>query len=1226
MLFYNCFLVVSSILFVSYFHCAFGHEHRPPFSAATEPTLAPTTRNPSVLPTLAPVVTVVDSFDAVIDSFNASIEADSQALTWTIQPSLDVNAIQIIFTRFDIGNAELRLYDCDADKQIMNCIQCDDPQPPPFLVNSGCVYITIRGITARSFLPSYISVTYIGQLVSVSDATVAVTSYSVLLESGIGKLWPTVIGGTTFLGGSTQEWRISSPSHKTLTLSLASFSFPDSNNCDAVLKIYDGASLIYSGCKQDDMMNKWLFAASGEARVILTSPTNAELNFLLTWYSDSDVFHCGSVEEPNVNLGQSMIITDGTAISNSMRASAGPCSWVLKPTTSQESSRSAGTVTLIFTEVHLLMLNNNPPVVVRDTDGSTVLWSVKSGDVTDVIPPPLVSSGDTMYVSYSSDPSSAVANYHGFTGSYYGNSNATLTAGGYGEGDDYSELRMSSAISIVSPGDGLTAYPANMSYTWLIEPKSMLSDYITFTFSKLHIVDCDDNLTLYDGTTTSAPVLGTFCGAEPPTQWYKTSGTGALLTFETNGANNEGFFELAYFSDGPNYHCGFSRELATLTANSYTFTDGSSSTQSMYAGERCKWNIAPKDATGITIVFERFDLIGGSLVIYNGPVAEGNVYVTMSNVNAVPPPMYFDQSVVGIQYTSNANGVMGKGFAATYYSESNRSVGPGDNAIILQSSTVHSLRLPTLSDGHIMANKNLSWFITPTTTGKIYFAFTKMNLSDCSRTYVNIYDGLVADPAKLLGKYCGQPLGGVYNSTYTDFIVTNEVSAVVEFVSLNSNGGNTSGQVYTNGHVEDTFELSYYSDGPNNHCGFAKNPGVLTAGSMVLSDGSMSTASMQANQHCQWLINPSPIGNSLSNNPNHRVVLDFLQLDLGGGELRIYNDGHAAVRDGMNESNLLYSCVDCTEVPRSIISNSSSLFVDFLTSDSISGSGFQIVYYTITDTIPDADEIFSNNIRATSDTELVLELPVEFNLDNSTSNETLGFRLGAVSSTSTLVFYPRVELQSSYEFKDYVDGRQAGSAVLTPSESVREICGVVSSTSRAYFADMGFATEAIAGTQYLNQYLHSTSNVKTVLEMVGSWDTSNAIAPSVPLVNSHVCKYVLDSGNNEAIDIVLKRFTGQNGGRLRIYGGVYGSELLLFDSKTQRGEQTNVALDAPCGLATIILENDSNITSNMDYGVELMYTADRTDYAEFKFRCEEYSKSSSNIVQNLMNIAASHII
>jgi len=882
------------------------------------------------------------------------------------------------------------------------------------------------------------------------------------------------------------------------------------------------------------------------------------------------------------------------------------------------------------------MLNNNPPVIVRDTDQSTVLWSVHSGDITDVIPPPLVSSGDTLYVSYASDPSSAVAAYHGFKGSYYGNSNVTLTTGGSGEGDDYSILRMSSAISIVSPGDGVSKYPSNMTYTWLIEPKTIISDYITLTFSKLHINDCNDKLTLYDGTTTAAPVLGTFCGDQPPSQWYKTSGTGALLTFDTDDVANDGYFELSYFSDGPNYHCGFSRDIGTLTANSYTFTDGSSSTQTMYAGESCMWNIEPTDATGITLIFERFDLIGGSLSIYNGNVADSDIFITMSDIDAVPAPMYFEKSIIGLKYTSNANGIMGKGFAATYYSESNHTVGPGDNSINLKASTVHSLQLPTLSNGHIMADKNLSWYITPTTTGEIYFTFTRMNLSDCIRTYVNIYNGLVPDPSKLLGKYCGQPLNGVYNDTYNEFIITSDVSALVEFISLESEDYNSTSSGSgsdTNGGNSESFELSYYSDGPNNHCGFATNPGMLTAGSMVFSDGSSSTTPMHVNQHCQWVLNPNPTGSyTNTNDQTHRIVLDFLAMDLMGGELYIYNDGYTiqnTIRDENqgedevyevynynhpNDTNLLYSCIDCSEVPHSLISNSSSIFIEFISGSVVSGNGFHIVYYTIIDT--DHNSMYSIDSNRLSNSEVVLEVPVGYVLNNFTSNTTLGFRLGVdidssgvgTGTSSNLIFYPRLELQSATEFDGIIDGRPSGSSILTPSDDSREVCGIVTSSSKSYFGDMDYVTEAIGATQYLHQYLHSISNVKTIYEMTGSWDISNPASSSVPLSNAHTCKYVLDSENSEAIDIVVNTYTGQNGGRLRIYTGVYGSDLLAFDSNTQRGQQNNIKIDAPCGLATIILENDSNITVAMDYGLDMSYAADRTDYSTFKFRCDEYSK------------------
>jgi len=90
-----------------------------------------------------------------------------------------------------------------------------------------------------------------------------------------------------------------------------------------------------------------------------------------------------------------------------------------------------------------------------------------------------------------------------------------------------------------------TEYPNNLACSWLIDHSDLNSPYphdqfIAITFTRFSTEPNMDTVTVYDGDTVSAPVLGVFSGYDMPTEVgghipLVSSSTKVLLVFSTDG-------------------------------------------------------------------------------------------------------------------------------------------------------------------------------------------------------------------------------------------------------------------------------------------------------------------------------------------------------------------------------------------------------------------------------------------------------------------------------------------------------------------------------------------------------------------------------------------------------------------------------------------------------------------------------------------------------------------
>jgi hypothetical protein len=142
-------------------------------------------------------------------------------------------------------------------------------------------------------------------------------------------------------------------------------------------------------------------------------------------------------------------------------------------------------------------------------------------------------------------------------------------------------------------------YAENASCSWLIAPDDSVNN-ITLSFLRFH-TDASDVLTVYDGSSITAPVLGSFSGSQIPGDLVST-GDKLFITFESDGSGVAPGWLLSYTSEVPVY-CSGQVSLTTYSAD--TFSDGSGP-RDYHNGTQCIWRIMPEGAQTVSLFFSSF--------------------------------------------------------------------------------------------------------------------------------------------------------------------------------------------------------------------------------------------------------------------------------------------------------------------------------------------------------------------------------------------------------------------------------------------------------------------------------------------------------------------------------------------------------------------------------------------------------------------------------------------
>jgi Zn-dependent metalloprotease len=222
-------------------------------------------------------------------------------------------------------------------------------------------------------------------------------------------------------------------------------------------------------------------------------------------------------------------------------------------------------------------------------------------------------------------------------------------------------------------GSGASDYCDNTDCRWLIQPPS---GNVTLHFSAFDLESASldgqtiyDVVEVYDGTTTSATLLGRFAGSNIPPSVTSTSGS-LLVRFKTDFSLTRSGW-AAYYTSTQNSACsGFT----TLTAASGTLSDGSGAND--YANNvHCSWLIQPANAQSITLAFSAFvtESYYDGVTIYNGANSSAQQLGQFSG-SSLPPSVTSTGGSMFIDFVSDPS-IREQGWTASYTSSTVTGVG-----------------------------------------------------------------------------------------------------------------------------------------------------------------------------------------------------------------------------------------------------------------------------------------------------------------------------------------------------------------------------------------------------------------------------------------------------------------------------------------------------------------------------------------------------------------------
>lgn len=164
----------------------------------------------------------------------------------------------------------------------------------------------------------------------------------------------------------------------------------------------------------------------------------------------------------------------------------------------------------------------------------------------------------------------------------------------------------------IEDGSGVSNYANNLYCSFLITPVS--GTLIVLNFSEFNTESNQDIVNIYDGTSASGTLLGSFSGNSIPPVMIANSGS-MFISFTTNGSNTASGWKASW-SQVPPVYCANTKFMTDPTS---IFDDGSG--VSPYVNNtQCKWLLKPTGATTVSLKFLEFNLHSTDhLYVYNGP-------------------------------------------------------------------------------------------------------------------------------------------------------------------------------------------------------------------------------------------------------------------------------------------------------------------------------------------------------------------------------------------------------------------------------------------------------------------------------------------------------------------------------------------------------------------------------------------------------------------------------
>ncbi|MBP6756161.1 MAG: M4 family metallopeptidase [Bacteroidia bacterium] len=462
---------------------------------------------------------------------------------------------------------------------------------------------------------------------------------------------------------------------------------------------------------------------------------------------------------------------------------------------------------------------------------------------------------------------------------------------------------LTSSSGTLTDGSGLSNYDNNSSCNWVIAPPG--ATQISLNFTTFNTEATYDIVTVYDGPNDTYPLLATWWGNTVPPTITSTAGVGAMcVKFTSDATDTFSGWSANYTSVISTPTCGGVTMLTTPTGS---ISDGSG-LNNYTNNQQCLWYIAPPCATSVTLSFTSFntELNYDGVVIYDSLTATTPI-ATYSGTS-LPASVTSTTGVIVVVFISDFSTSL-QGFSANYTSTG--------SSFCSGTTTLNTSDYGVISDGsgtsNYCNNSNCSWLIQPPNATSITLNFTAFDLEQASTDgnsiydMVEVYDGESAS-ATLIGKFTGNNIPQAITSTGG--------SIFVKFIS----------------DISDRYQgwSANYTSTQNSYCNSSTS--TLTASSGTFTDGS-GVDKYANNSECSWLIQPT--------NAN-TITLSFSSFDT-----ELNYDG-VIVFDGANITAPVIDQFTGTTLPSSVTSSGGSMYVLFLSDESLRSNGWNASYNSTT--------------------------------------------------------------------------------------------------------------------------------------------------------------------------------------------------------------------------------------------------------------------------------------
>lgn len=489
------------------------------------------------------------------------------------------------------------------------------------------------------------------------------------------------------------------------------------------------------------------------------------------------------------------------------------------------------------------------------------------------------STGHELFVKLRTDSSVAAG---GFLASYTSNCRDVLITGRY--------------KGVVESLNFPNTYPSNSQCSWTIQ--STRGNNVNYTFTAFDLESsyssCGyDYVKLYDGPNDQAPLIGSFCGSQPPPA-NSTTSSALTLVFRSDSSVSRSGFQMMWYQNG----CG-----GELSGPSGSFN--SPDYPNRYPENReCIWYITTTAGSSITITILEFDVEYHQdcnydvLEVYGGPDLTAPQLAKLCTTTTTPMQVSSTGNLLTVRFMSDAY-VSGRGFNASWTEVQGGCGGP----VVAHSGEIHSPSYPNTYPHNV----DCSWVISVDPSHRVFLNFSDLDIelhTSCNFDYVAIHDGPTSS-SPLLDRVCGNTLPRSVTST------------------------------------QNTVYVRFRSDSSQNRRGFSLRFSEA-CGATILSDefgGAIASPRYPAlypvNQNCSWIIR--------AKEPFNHVTLSFTDFGLEANYLNCSHDA-VVIRDGDNYQAPAVGRYCGTELPLPTTSFSNALVVNFISDSSVSSKGFRATY------------------------------------------------------------------------------------------------------------------------------------------------------------------------------------------------------------------------------------------------------------------------------------------